>query len=154
MFFVVNFVMVVLLYVLSGVCLLKENVKNSWLTPYAIIFGQRTFFSIIELVFWEKHEFYLRHYNVIFKDRVLLSRLEHWNCRHCSQKPYVFLPRVLNMPKFWIWQNSENDRVLNLRALHRLLNMPENVLTESFEYILGSKYTRILNIAGFWICKS
>ena len=64
------------------------------------------------------------------------------------------MPRVLNMPKFWIWQNSEYDRVLNLWVLHSLLNMPEYVLAESFEYILGSKYARIRNMAGFWICKS
>ena len=39
-------------------------------------------------------------------------------------------------------------------AFHGLLNMPEYVLTESFEYILSFKYTRILNMAEFWICKS
>ena len=34
------------------------------------MFGQRTFFSIIKLVFREKCEFYLFYYKAIFKDRV------------------------------------------------------------------------------------
>ena len=42
------------------------------LTSYAIIFGQRTFFSIMKLVFRGKREFYLFCYS-IFKDRVLLK---------------------------------------------------------------------------------
>ena len=32
--------------------------KNCQVTSYAVIFGQRTFFSIIKLVFQEKREFY------------------------------------------------------------------------------------------------
>ena len=32
------------------------------------IFGQRTFFSIIKLVFWGKHEFYLFWYSAFFED--------------------------------------------------------------------------------------
>ena len=31
------------------------------------MFGQRTFFTIIKLVFGEKREFYLFYYNAIFK---------------------------------------------------------------------------------------
>ena len=39
-----------------------------------MIFAQRIFFSIIKLVFREKHEFYLLYYNAtIHKDRVLLK---------------------------------------------------------------------------------
>ena len=45
------------------------------LISYAIIFGQRTFFSIIKLVFRGKHEFYLFSYNGISKIAYYLSRL-------------------------------------------------------------------------------
>ena len=38
--------------------------------------------------------------------------------------------RVLNMPKFRIRQSSEYGRVLNMRTLNIVLNMPEYVLTE------------------------
>ena len=37
---------------------------------------------------------------------------------------------VLKMPKFWIWERSGYDRVLNMRALHSNLNMSEYALTE------------------------
>ena len=69
-------------------------------------------------------------------------------------KMILNMPQVLNMPKFWIRQSSEYGRVLNTRALHNVLNMPEYMPWQSSEYILGSKYARILNMAGFWICKS
>ena len=36
----------------------KKFLKNCQLTFYAVIFGQRTSVSIIELVIREKHEFY------------------------------------------------------------------------------------------------
>ena len=42
---------------------------------YTIIFDQRTFFSIIKLVFRGKLEFYLFYYNPIFKDRVLFKQI-------------------------------------------------------------------------------
>ena len=35
-----------------------------------------------------------------------------------------------------------------MRALHSVLNVPEYAFTE-FQYILGSKYARILNMTGF-----
>ena len=44
--------------------------KNCELISYAIIFCQKTLFSIIELVFRERREFYLFCCNVILKDRV------------------------------------------------------------------------------------
>ena len=37
------------------------------------------FFSIIKLVFWGKHEFYLFYYSAIFKDSVPRDFVEHWN---------------------------------------------------------------------------
>ena len=58
------------------------------------------------------------------------------------------MPRILNMPKFFVWQSSKYGRVLNILALHNILDMPEYALTE-FEYILNSKYARILNMTGF-----
>ena len=45
------------------------------------------------------------------------------------------MPGVLNMAKFWIWQSSEYGRVLKLRALHSILNMPEYALTEFWIYL-------------------
>ena len=51
----------------------KKFLKNDSLTSYEIIFDQKTFFSIIKLVFLGKHECYLFYYNVIFKDRVLFK---------------------------------------------------------------------------------
>ena len=39
-----------------------------------IIFSQRTFFSIIKLVFRGKCKFYLFYYSIIFKDRVLFKQ--------------------------------------------------------------------------------
>ena len=56
--------------------ILNGNVRNfqkTELTFYVIIFGQSTFFSIINLVFREKCKFYLFYYNAIFKDGVLLK---------------------------------------------------------------------------------
>ena len=40
------------------------------------------------------------------------------------------MPRVLNIPKFWIWPSSECGKVLNMLALHSVLNMPDYALTE------------------------
>ena len=51
----------------------NKFLKNCYLISHAIIFGQRTFFSNIKLVFWGKHEFYLFCYNAIVKDRVLFK---------------------------------------------------------------------------------
>ena len=51
----------------------KKFLKNCQLTSYAIMFGQRTFSSIVKLVFRGKREFNLFHYNAIFKDRVLFK---------------------------------------------------------------------------------
>ena len=49
----------------------KGSILDVWLGSY--LFGQRTFFSIIKLIFWEKREFYLFYYNAFFKDRVLIK---------------------------------------------------------------------------------
>ena len=35
----------------------------------------------------------------------------------------VTIPRALDTPKFWIWQNFEYRKVLNVQELHRVLNM-------------------------------
>ena len=35
-----------------------------------------------------------------------------------------------DMPKFWIAQSSDYGRVLNMQALHSVLNMPEYPLPE------------------------
>ena len=56
---------------------LKRNasITNCQLTSNSIVFGQRTFFSIIKLVFREKHQYYLFYYNLIFKCCVLFISL-------------------------------------------------------------------------------
>ena len=53
----------------------ETNLRNFWkhFTTYAIIFGQRTFFSIIKLVFRGKLESYFFFYNTVFKDHVLFK---------------------------------------------------------------------------------
>ena len=45
------------------------------------------------------------------------------------------MPQVPNIPKFWIWENSDYGKVFNMQALHSILNM----LWQSSEYMLGSK---------------
>ena len=50
-------------------------------------------------------------------------------------------------------QNSEYDRALNVRALQAFW-ICQNMPWQSSEYILGSKYVRILNMAGCWIYKN
>ena len=60
-----------------------------------------------------------------------------WMCLDKQDSEYASGPKygkILNMAKFWICH-----RVLNIGAFHGLLNMPEYVLTESFEYILSFK---------------
>ena len=49
-------------------------------------------------------------------------------CAYINEIPNI--PRVLNKSKFCIWQSSEYGRVLNMRALHSVLNMPEYALAE------------------------
>ena len=58
---------------------LKKNVRNFWKTVdllLTIIFGQRTFFSSIKLVFQGKRQFYLFYYDTIFKYRVLFKKAQ------------------------------------------------------------------------------
>ena len=40
------------------------------------------------------------------------------------------MPRILNILEFWIWKNPENGEVLNMLALHNVLNILEYALTE------------------------
>ena len=51
----------------------KKFLKDCHLTSYETKLGQRTFFSVIKLVFWEKHELYLFYCKAIFKDCVLFK---------------------------------------------------------------------------------
>ena len=44
-------------------------------------------------------------------------------------KQILNMPPVLNILKFWIYQSSEYDRVLNMQVLYSVLNMPEYALT-------------------------
>ena len=69
----------------------------------------------------------------------------------CLNKRILYMYRVLNMSKLWIWQSFEYDRVLKMRGLRSGVNMPEYALTDSWS-ISSSKYARFWNIAGFWIC--
>ena len=45
-------------------------------------------------------------------------------------------------------ESSKYGRVLNMLALHSILDMPKYALTE-FKYILESRDAKILNITGF-----
>ena len=45
------------------------------------------------------------------------------------------MPRVLNMPEFWVQQSSEYGTVLNMQALHSILNMLDYALAEFWTYL-------------------
>ena len=47
----------------------------------------------------------------------------------------IIVQYALNMSKFWLWQTFEYGRVLNMRALRSVLNMPEYVLAEFWIYL-------------------
>ena len=49
--------------------------------------------------------------------------------------------QVLNMSKFWIWQNSKYRSFLKMRTLHSVLNMPGYAFTVLWIYL------------EFWICQ-
>ena len=63
-----------------------------------------------------------------------------WMCLPKQDTEYA-LGLKIPMPIFWIWQGSENGRVLNMRALHSVLNMPEYAVNVSCSSSLH-----------FWIC--
>ena len=76
-----------------------------------------------------------------------------WVCLYKQDSEYSSGPKyakILNMLKY--------GRVLNMGAICNILNMPECMPWQRFEYILagilGSIYARILNMAGLWIYKS
>ena len=55
-----------------------------------------------------------------------------WMCLDKQDSEYALGPKyakILNIGKFWIWQ------VLNMGALHSVLNMPGYVLTEFWIYL-------------------
>ena len=49
-------------------------------------------------------------------------------CLYKQDSEYASGPKYA---KILIWQSSKYGRVLNVRALHSVLNMPEYALTES-----------------------
>ena len=62
------------------------------------------------------------------------------------------MPGVLNMLKFWIWQGFQYTSVRQ-RSEYARICLDRVDLRISSEYISGSKYARILNMAGFWLYK-
>ena len=70
----------------------------------------------------------------------------------CLNKQDSEQPQVLNMPKFWICQWSEHDRVLN-RVLDRVLNIfwvLNKLVFWIWKITQGSKYATIwLNMSEF-----
>ena len=77
------------------------------------------------------------------------------------------MPPVLTMPKFWKRQISRYGRVLNMRALHSVLNMPKYAFIEFWilswlQICQNSEYGRVLNMQELhrvlnrsqyvWIC--
>ena len=76
-----------------------------------------------------------------------LSLLNVLNIPECTYISGILnMPRVLNMPNFWIWQSSENASVLNMLALHSALYMPEYTLIDR---VLNISW--VLNMLEFWI---
>ena len=77
----------------------------------------------------------------------LLSMPEYaWMCVNKQDPEYTSCLKyteILNVAKSLTWQGSQ------MRALYSVLNMPAYALTELWIYL-----ARILNMAGFWICKS
>ena len=65
-----------------------------------------------------------------------------WMCLNEQDSEYAW---SLNMPIFWIWQSSEYERVLNMKALHCFLNKTKIC----FERVLNISW--VLNMPGFWI---
>ena len=66
-----------------------------------------------------------------------------WMCVNKQDSEYADGPKyakILNMAKFW------TGKVLNMRALHNVLNMPEYVLLDR---ILNISW--VLNMPIFWI---
>ena len=61
----------------------------------------------------------------------------------------VYINRILNMHRVLNMPNSEYGRVLNMRTLNIVLNMPEYVLTEFWMYVFSflihqdSEYARV-----------
>ena len=55
-----------------------------------------------------------------------------WMGLYKQDSEYALGPKYA---KFWIWQSSEYGWVLNMRALHSVLNMPEYALTELWIYL-------------------
>ena len=76
------------------------------------------------------------------KESLCCYNCHYWICLNMPSGPIY--AKILNIAKF------SSCRVLNMQALHSVLNshyMP----WQRFEYISGSKYARILNMAGFWL---
>ena len=61
----------------------------------------------------------------------------------------AYINRILNMHRVLNMPNSEYGRVLNMRTLNIVLNMPEYVLTEFWMYVFSflihqdSEYARV-----------
>ena len=69
-----------------------------------------------------------------------------WMCVNKQDPEYTSCLKyteILNVAKSLTWQGSQ------MRALYSVLNMPAYALTELWIYL-----AKILNMAGFWICKS
>ena len=134
----------------------EKFLKNCQLLFDGIIFGQRTFFSIIKLVLFYR---YFQRWCISLAESV-----KHWHWHHCSQKICLFkfrwkvrlkwkkkvsfiITTLLNIPQYaWMCpykQGSENAWGPKYASL-----------TQHSEYILGSKYASILNMVGCWIWKS
>ena len=77
-----------------------------------------------------------------------------WMCLNKKDSEYALGGGVVNMPNFWIWHSSGYDRRYTICDRYTAFWISQNMSWQSSEYILGSKYARILNMAEFWICKS
>ena len=55
-----------------------------------------------------------------------------WMCPYKQDSEYAL---GINMQILWIWQSSEYGRVLNMRALHSVLNMRRYALAKFWIYL-------------------
>ena len=118
----------VILLFLKIACYLRRLSRALKLTPLQSKNIYYVFLNFVEK-YVKKESWYYYNYH-------------YWICLNMSECAYInmilYMPLVVNTSNFWIWQNSEYDRVLNMRALHsilNILNMREYALTEFWIYL-------------------
>ena len=134
------------------ICMIKEEhdkfFKNCPLTSYAIIFGPRTFFSIIKLAFSGKHEFYSFYNDIIFKDSIFFKKTQS------SIKIDVIVVKkyIICLLRFYwkVCKIKMKKKVCVVMAI--IIEYAWTCLNkQGSEYALGLKYVKILNMMNFLV---